>query len=338
MRGHISGASRPLHPLIRDRFECSALVRRHAVCAALAILSLNLCACTALIKHAINSTGSIAHTMYGIQPAMHEPGAGEKANKAGITGPINLDSYHFPGCKAAERHKAEDPSGPQHVQKAAADAAASPAAAPQATQQGPSEGTCQSAYAEAVSDSSGFNRNRLEAVLLRRSDLICSEMKSEIVGTNDFLNFTFGEGTTILAGASAVVTGISASRILAGLAAMTNATRSQINEVFYDNALKAAIVQKIDDLRAAKLAEIEKSSSVKSGAPKALNMYSTEQMLVDVQDYNDLCSFYSGVTGLTQSTTAFNPKTLEDIIQQYRQALTGGSSGQHSPPVPPNGH
>jgi uncharacterized protein YunC (DUF1805 family) len=322
-RGYRFGAPRPLHTFGRYRFELAVLVRKHAVRIAISALSLNLCSCTALIKHAINSTGSIAHTMYGIQPAIHEPGAGEKANVAGIAGPINLDSYVFAECQPRERPEAPASARRTQAHQEAAGGPVQPAATAQAPQSPGSGTACQTAYAEAVSDQTGINRNRLEAVLLRRSDLICSEMKSEIVGTNDFLNFTFGEGTTILAGASAVVTGMSASRILAGLAAMTNATRSQINEVFYDNALKAAIVQKIDDMRSAKLSEIKKSSSTTTGAPKPLNTYSTEQMLVDVQNYNDLCSFYSGVTGLTQSSTAYTPQGLQDIIGQYKKALTG---------------
>jgi hypothetical protein len=130
------------------------------------------------------------------------------------------------------------------------------------------------------------------------------------VGSNDLLNFSLAEVTTVLAGAGAIVTGATAAKILSGSAAAANATRTQMNEVFYQNAIKSAIIQKMNDIRVAQLAHVNKLSftgDADSSPPTALKLYSTEAMLNDVLDYHNKCSFYSGVTNLTQTASSTTP-------------------------------
>lgn len=166
------------------------------------------------------------------------------------------------------------------------------------------------AYQAAVRDGTGEARNRLRSALVKRSDLICSQTQAQIVGSNDLLNFSLAEVTTVLAGAGAIVTGATAAKILSGSAAATNATRTQMNEVFYQNAIKSAIIQKMNDIRVAQLAHLNKLSftgDADSSPPTALKLYSTEAMLNDVLDYHNKCSFYSGVTNLTQTASSATP-------------------------------
>jgi hypothetical protein len=93
-------------------------------------------------------------------------------------------------------------------------------------------------------------RDALKDVLLQRSDAICIATKSQIAATSDWINFGLGENTTILGGIGAIVTAATPARVLSGLAGISNASRSQVSETFYQNAVKVAIMQKIDELRA----------------------------------------------------------------------------------------
>jgi hypothetical protein len=174
-------------------------------------------------------------------------------------------------------------------------------------------------------------RNRFLAALVARSNLICSQTEAQIVGTNDLINFSLGETTTILAGAGALVTGLTSAKILSGSAAITNATRSQVNEVFYENALKAAIVQKINGLRADKLAQIAPAAIDKAtGLPVPLTKFSTEDMLNAVQEYHNTCSFYAGITGLTQTGTTVTSKDVAAIGAEVKRIVGSETNGSQN--------
>jgi hypothetical protein len=238
-----------------------------------ALIALSLAGCSSLEDRISRQT----LYLYQVQPAAGR--ASDKSTPAGIRSPVDLDSYTIPLCP---------PTMPS------VDTLKSPDAL---------KNVCpgENAYIAAISDPSGAIRNRLKAVLVTRSDLICSQTEAQIVGTNDLINFTLTETTTVLGGAGALVTGLTAAKILSGLAAMSNATRSNVNAVFYENAVKAAIIQKINDIRAAKLASIN-TLSMSNGSAVPLNKYSTEEMLGDLEAYHDMCSFYAGVNGLTSTT------------------------------------
>jgi hypothetical protein len=204
---------------------------------------------------------------------------------------------------------------------------------------GPSNLKCTdvSAYAAAAADTSGAARNRLRAILLRQSNLICSQTQAQIVGANDLVNFGLGESTTLLAGAAAIVTGATAARILSGSAAATNATRSQVNEIFYQNSLKAVIIQKMNDLRSTQLTVIESRSFVNNTdppSPTPLTAFSVEDMINAIQKYHDQCSFYAGVTGLTQTETTFTPKSLKEIVEALKPSSNSTPNAVAPQPQP----
>jgi hypothetical protein len=210
-----------------------------------------------------------------------------KNTPSGLALPINLDTYQLTVCDGSDFDIAK-------VDKDGNLASCKPVIA----------------YQAAVRDSTGEARNRLRSDLVKRSDLICSQTQAQIVGANDLVNFSLAEITTVLAGAGAIVTGATAAKILSGSAAATNATRTQMNEVFYQNAFKQAIIQKINDIRVTQLAHLNKLSftgDADSSPPTALKLYSTEAMLNDVVDYHNKCSFYAGVTSLTQTAQSATP-------------------------------
>jgi hypothetical protein len=167
--------------------------------------------------------------------------------------------------------------------------------------------------------------------------LICSQTQAQIVGANDLVNFGLGESTTLLAGAAAIVTGATAARILSGSAAATNATRSQVHEIFYQNSLKAVIIQKMNDLRSTQLTVIESRSFVNNTdppSPTPLTAFSVEDMINAIQKYHDQCSFYAGVTGLTQTETTFTPKSLKEIVEALKPSSNSTPNAVAPQPQP----
>ncbi len=238
-----------------------------------------LSGCASFVRHVYRETSQATVSMYQIPGALtRSRDESSKPGKAGIVGPIDLDTYPIMKCAGMAT------SGGKPSRSA-------------------DDCTEDIAYDAAIDDPSGDTRNRLKEILISRSDLICSQTIAQIVGTNDLINFSLGSATTVLAGVGALVTGATTAKLLSGAAAMTNATRSQVNEIFYENALKAAIIQKMTDLRTVKLALID-SQSTKDGKATDLIRYSTEHMLADVVAYHNSCSFYAGVNGLTQDKSA----------------------------------
>ena len=186
-------------------------------------------------------------------------------------------------------------------------------------------GETQPAVALADGDGSGHTRNRLKAALVERSNLICQYTEAQIVGTNDWINFGLGETTTVLGAVGAVVTAATPARIFAGLAGLVNSTRSQVNEIFYQNALKVALIQKIDAIRADKLALMN------SHVHDDLIQYSLEEMVADVREYHKNCSFFAGIVGLSQpnetpANDAHSPSGGGDKPKTVLPPVPGGTT------------
>jgi len=237
------------------------------------------------------------------------------------------------------------------------------------------------------------------------------------------INFSLAEITIIFAGSGALVGSLTTAKILSGTAAITNSTRTQVNGVFYQNALKSAIIQRETSLRVTQLQSIESrsylapsadkqqlqglqdapspgtkaisqkgaeqrnggstavsdntsgaelqadairrmaraqprnqekstadsrtqvagSQSVASGpnpegvanssatnrVPASLASYSTEDILNDVEDYHNMCSFFAGVTGLTQTTTTYTPQDVNALIKAVKDTANGTGGGSN---------
>jgi hypothetical protein len=117
---------------------------------------------------------------------------------------------------------------------------------------------------------------------------------------------------------------------LSGLAGISNASRSQVNETFYQNAVKVAIMQKIDELRAKKHDDINKLSS------KDTTVYSVQDMLTDVADYHNRCSFSVAVENLGTNTPKVEIPTVAAQIKPVRDALSAvKQANPQNPQNPP---
>jgi len=217
----------------------------------------------------IGDIGETYNTNPVVQYPDEKPTAGNTANNNNFPPPIDLDKYSFPGD--------------------------------------PNHNAYQLAIGGDNGDKSNANRNRLTAILMERSDRICAVMKSDIAGLSDTVNFSLGEITTVLGGVGAIVTGAGAARALAGSAAITNASRAQFNEVFYQNALKSAILRAIDVARA------PLATGLAGHMKDSLGDYPVEAMIRDVNSYNDACSFYNGIVALAHSVDT-QPDSAQSLI------------------------
>ncbi|WP_343561686.1 hypothetical protein [Kiloniella sp. b19] len=149
-------------------------------------------------------------------------------------------------------------------------------------------------------DQSG--RNILQSKILRHSDQACEDHKSYIHSNSAVFNVSADILTSTLAGAGAIVTGQTAANVLSGAAALTNSTRSSVNEEVYQELLTAAIIAEIDFNRSELLKTLEGKRE------KEVNQYTVYDAIRDAENYNRLCSFYSGVSSLVQKAGRTNRK------------------------------
>ncbi len=186
-----------------------------------------------------------------------------------------------------------------------------------------------SAYKLAIDNNDIETRNRLMDTLVKRSRLICEAHKASIVSNSATANFSFGSITSLLTGLGTIFTPASTVRALSGSAAIVNATRSEFNNVFYQNLLATAVVKSIELQRTKKFSEliVKRSDDV--------SVYSVDTMLSEIVQYHELCSFYSGLVSLTDAaarvvessvelTSRIN--ALEERLKKNRALLSGAST------------
>ncbi|MCC9623109.1 hypothetical protein LPB41_15565 [Thalassospira sp. MA62] len=157
-------------------------------------------------------------------------------------------------------------------------------------------------------------RNELQGVILRRSETACQNHKAAIYTNSAVFNVSTGFLTSALAGAGAIVNGQMATSILAGTAALSNSTRSLVNEEVYQQMLSTAIISEIELNRKEFLAEISKKRA------STTTDYTVEDAILDAERYNNLCSFYKGVASLVQKAGK-SERNYEDVLSQSRSAL-----------------
>jgi len=233
------------------------------------------------------TVGDIGET-YNTNPVVNYPDEKNPQPNTQFPPPIDLDCYTFPGDAKMTGN--------------------------------PCPASSNTAYAKAAlaNDTGMMARNRFMAILMERSDRICAIMKSDIAGLNDTVNFSLGEITTVLGGVGAIVTGAGAARALAGSAAITNASRAQFNEVFYQNAIKTAILRAIDSSRQVR------ANNLTAHTKDTVADYPVDAMIRDVNAYNDACSFYNGVAALAHPSDVV-PDSAADIsarIAVLQQQIT----------------
>ena len=163
----------------------------------------------------------------------------------------------------------------------------------------------QPAYLVALKDKTERSRNRLMDYLVKRSNIICEAHKASILSNAATANFSLGSVTSVLTGLGAIFTPVSTVRALSGSAAIVNATRSEFNNVFYQNLLSTAIVKSIEEKRTEKYSELASRRSEKK------DTYSVDEMLSDVIQYHELCSFFTGLVTLTDAAARVTESGVE---------------------------
>ncbi|MEQ8267928.1 MAG: hypothetical protein RH982_12070 [Parvibaculum sp.] len=148
-------------------------------------------------------------------------------------------------------------------------------------------------------------RNKLMGELVLRSKIICEAHQAAIISNSSTANFGLSEMTTVLSGLGSILTPASTVRALSGSAAITNATRSSMNEIFYQNLLATAIVKSIDEMR------LRKYAALSAKRDNDHKQYTVDEMLADVVDYHQACSFYSGLVTLTKASERINASSEE---------------------------
>ena len=149
------------------------------------------------------------------------------------------------------------------------------------------------------------HRNRLMALLVERSEHVCRAHEAAIISNSAVANFSLGSITSVLTGLGTIFTPASTVRIMSGSAGIVNATRSEFNSVFYQNLLATAVVKAIEIQRVAARAELI------ARGQESIKQYSVDEMLADVASYHGLCSFFSGLVALTQTTDRVTSSSVE---------------------------
>ncbi len=147
------------------------------------------------------------------------------------------------------------------------------------------------AYVRAINDQKAFDR--LFAILVQRSDRICEVHKSDIVASSSILNTALGLAVTGLSGAGTVVAGAAVKAAVAAATTATSGSKSLINEEVYQKLFVGTIVSAIDTSRNEMLATI-------ANHRKENVEYTVDDMVRDVQEYHQRCSFYNGLVVLSE--------------------------------------
>jgi hypothetical protein len=237
--------------------------------------------------------GNAINPVYVVQPLIAPPtndpkvvgasydGIGAKDAYSGIPGPIYLDRYELPGQNFVAVDSIEGEVTPTPNFDAA------------------------------------MERNDLKSSLVGRSNLICAYTEGQMLGNADISNFTFGTTSAVSGALGSIFTAATPARILSGIAGVSSATQTQVNQVFFKSQLTTAIIQKIDSTRATQLAIINSHNQ------DTISQYSLNDMLADVLDYHNQCSFYEGIEAIVQSS---NNSSASDSSSPSG----GGSSGKKS--------
>tara|TARA_R110001583_G_scaffold140307_1_gene292537 strand:+ start:25505 stop:26272 length:768 start_codon:yes stop_codon:yes gene_type:complete len=157
-------------------------------------------------------------------------------------------------------------------------------------------------------------RNELQGAILRRSERACEDHKAAIYTNAAMFNVSTGFLTSALAGAGAIVTGQTASNILAGTAALSNSTRSLVNEEVYQQMIASAVIAEIDQNRKTL------SEKISEKRKEVIEEYTVEDAILDVERYNNACSFYQGISSLVQKAGK-TERTHDYVIEKNKKNL-----------------
>lgn len=165
------------------------------------------------------------------------------------------------------------------------------------------------------------SRNRLQDILLRRSDVSCESYKDgmylRVAGRKVGLRSTALFATT----AAAIVEGATAQSLLAGIAAATIGVDAILDAEALQNQFITIIVSEIDSSRVTLIAEI----MTKRRDRPSINDYSVDEAIRDAGRYHTACGFLPAVVGLAakaQRTPVSLDQRKSAIAAEIRQLET----------------
>lgn len=132
-------------------------------------------------------------------------------------------------------------------------------------------------------------RNRLTAILLKQADDVCTSEKALLLKRQAEANGWLSIATTGLSTVSTIVTGELAKSILSGGAALTSGSRDHINTHVYRNQIIQTVTKAIDTERVRLLQIIVPHLEF------AIEKYSVDDMIREVNNYHQACSFSLGL-------------------------------------------
>ncbi|MBF0462412.1 MAG: hypothetical protein HQL87_13590 [Magnetococcales bacterium] len=137
--------------------------------------------------------------------------------------------------------------------------------------------------------------------LLGISGSFCEKHKSTILGNEANYNMTLGTVTNLFSGAATIIGGVETKTVFAGMAALSNAERSLINESVYRTMIASAVLAKIEADQGSGRAAIQNKLN------NTMAEYPIAYAVQDVLDLHHRCSFQYGLSAAlkngTQDTT-----------------------------------
>jgi hypothetical protein len=133
-------------------------------------------------------------------------------------------------------------------------------------------------------------RNRLASILTKQADDVCTVELGRLTANEAISNTLLATLASALSGVATIVNGETAKEIFAGGAGLATAGRSHVNAHVYRNVLSTAVSNAIH------IERDKKRAAIQAELAKDMAGYNVDQMIVDVNAYHQLCSFYRGLT------------------------------------------
>ncbi len=134
------------------------------------------------------------------------------------------------------------------------------------------------------------HRNEIQDQLILASQQSCNFYKDHLRRLESYKSFFLGTLTTVLGGASAIVTGAGGARALGGAAGITSGINAEFDQAFFKNLAIHVITPGIDSRRDKKLKEIRKNRK-----NKTIKQYNVQAAIRDALDYHNQCTLNTGM-------------------------------------------
>ena len=146
------------------------------------------------------------------------------------------------------------------------------------------------AFYFANTDGKKDRRNQVQDRLIAASNNRCNLYLNYLRRVDTYQNFLLGSLSTIFGGAGAIVTGVEAARLLAGLAGISSGIRAEARQAFLSNLASSVIVPAIRLKRERYLTD--KLEPKKS---RSIEEYTVQLAVADAIEYHGFCTIDEGI-------------------------------------------